>query len=322
MWIASSQVTVRQPVVVSDHRCRRAVGRVHEPVRVATLHAQMTSVHRRVERGDAGDDALVAGADLQFASHTAVRARRARPACRQAQLHDRAILERTRRARVDTRAARHARALDQRVGPAGHDVRARAPPRDLPRELALHLVTDAHTPEAVDAAVHVDRDARMRVVPQSRDVVTGRVDVVALQQAMKRLVRGAEDRAGWDSGEPACASTPARADSISAGAVSITMPGRTRVAHDATGCDCPSTRTRHIRHSPYGSNRRSSHNDGTSIPARSNACRTVRSSATSVVTPSTTISTTEASRIAPESGQRPSTRGTSGRGRRRLAGRG
>ena len=73
----------------------------------------------------------------------------------------------------------------------------------------------------------------------------------------------------------------------------------TRVAHDATGCDCPSMRTRHIRHSPYGANRASSHNDGTSIPARSNACKTVKSSATSIVAPSTTMFTTEASRIAP-----------------------
>ena len=186
----------RAPAVVVTHERRHhTVGRMYESVPVSPLDARVAEVHRCVRRRDRGHDVLVTRADHELATHAAIWACRTRPTGRPTKVDDRPVLERAGRTRIDARAARHTRAFDERVRAAGHDACIRSASGDLPGELSLHLVADSNAPEAIDATVHVDRDARMCVVaPSWLTVVTGCPDAVAREQPVERLIRRADHR--------------------------------------------------------------------------------------------------------------------------------
>jgi hypothetical protein len=74
-----------------------------------------------------------------------------------------------------------------RVGPASGN---------LPRRLALHLVADPNASETIDATVHVNRNARMRVVSTiGLALAAGCAHAVTAEQLVERLIRSLRNRA-------------------------------------------------------------------------------------------------------------------------------
>ena len=153
--------------------------------------------------------------------------------------------------------------LDPRVVPAIADV---------PHELSLHLVADAHASRTLDAARHVDRDVRM-----------GPIDLRQFRLVHERSARPCAAISLWNglSGSARTGSAgyrlasisiaPRRPASRSGEQVSICKPSVTGVAHAGTGRGKPAMRTRHKRQAPVGVRRSSWQSVGRCTPAARSA---------------------------------------------------
>ena len=122
---------------------------------------------------------------------------------------------------VDARPTGHARALGEGGARVGNDPCRSAPAGDLPDELALHVVADAHAPPARDAARQVDVDERVGVVDE-RGIA--RPDGLAGEPVARREAGGTARR-----GSP----PPGRA-----GTRSPTCAGVCAAAPRSPGCGC------------------------------------------------------------------------------------
>ena len=139
---------------LANHRLSDTVSGVRKVEGVAAFHAEMTFAHRRVEHGLHLHDAAFARADAHLTAHAAIGTGRPRPLHRHAVTEDGLILQRARRTGVGARAATHAGTGEQ-GRPVRHDARIMSRPGDVPDELSLHFVADAHATEAVDALAEV-----------------------------------------------------------------------------------------------------------------------------------------------------------------------
>ncbi len=152
----------------------------------AALHARVAFVGAAVLVRHHPHDLLALHLGLERAADAAVRARRQHRAARLAQLDDRVLGERGRRADLHAGTARDAVGLDERSVGAGGDTRAEAAALDRERERALHLFAGTHAARAHDALRRVEREVRVGGVLREAEVVVARVAVAHVAQARPR----------------------------------------------------------------------------------------------------------------------------------------
>jgi hypothetical protein len=175
-----------EAVVAPDERRRQAVGRAHEPVREAPLHAGVAAVDRRAPVRAHGGDLVAGEVNVQRAAHPAVAAGGRRDALHRRRPDGQAGLEqRARRARVDAAAAGHARRVPPGLPRSRRHEGLETAADEAQGERSLHLVAHAHAAPAGDAQVAVELDVGMGLVDAALVVRAGeapRLDAVGLER--------------------------------------------------------------------------------------------------------------------------------------------
>ena len=279
--------------------------RAGELVREAALHAGVAVVGRPVERGRDRDDAPAARRARRAGSPRRSTRRSWSSSGRSARQPSLTWLlaaaatsrssflgDRTGRAGVRARAARHARRFGEARVEPGSDVRLEAAPGRGQRERALDLVAGTHAAAARDAELVAEREVRVAVVVpllvRRRRASAGRRRRGARPRRRARCARGRlgqlrEDELDHVRGDPP------RLRILGLDPHPVAAGRRARGDGPAA-----STATRQTRQAPNGASRSSQQSVGTQRPAGARGVEHGAPGSTSTATPST-VSFTEPS---------------------------